>query len=68
MIAELVWDMNFESDTNVVDVAIRRLRAKLDNPYPVKLLHTVRAVAMSSTFGIRLLDWLATIILADRPR
>ncbi|WP_426101914.1 heavy metal response regulator transcription factor [Massilia sp. TSP1-1-2] len=44
VIAGQVWDMNFESDTNVVDVAIRRLRAKLDDPYPVKLLHTVRGV------------------------
>lgn len=44
VIAEKVWDMNFDSDTNVVDVAIRRLRTKLDDPYPVKLLHTVRGV------------------------
>jgi len=44
VIAGQVWDMNFESDTNVVDVAIRRLRTKLDDPYPVKLLHTVRGV------------------------
>jgi DNA-binding response OmpR family regulator len=36
--------MNFDSDTNVVDVAIRRLRAKIDDPYPVKLVHTVRGV------------------------
>jgi DNA-binding response OmpR family regulator len=36
--------MNFESDTNVVDVAIRRLRAKIDDPYPVKLVHTVRGM------------------------
>lgn len=43
-IAGQVWDMNFESDTNVVEVAIRRLRTKLDDPYPVKLLHTVRGV------------------------
>lgn len=43
-IAGQVWDMNFESDTNVVEVAIRRLRNKLDDPYPVKLLHTVRGV------------------------
>lgn len=42
VIAEQVWDMNFDSDTNVVDVAIRRLRTKLDDPYNVKLLHTVR--------------------------
>lgn len=44
IIADHVWDMNFDSDTNVVEVAIRRLRAKLDDPYPVKLLHTVRGV------------------------
>lgn len=44
VIADQVWDMNFESDTNVVEVAIRRLRTKLDDPYPVKLLHTVRGV------------------------
>jgi len=44
MIAEQIWDMNFESDANVVEVAIRRLRTKLDDPYPVKLLHTVRGV------------------------
>jgi two-component system, OmpR family, copper resistance phosphate regulon response regulator CusR len=42
VIAEQVWDMNFDSDTNVVDVAIRRLRTKLDDPFGVKLLHTVR--------------------------
>ena len=42
VIAEQVWDMNFDSDTNVVDVAIRRLRTKLDDPHEVKLLHTVR--------------------------
>jgi two-component system copper resistance phosphate regulon response regulator CusR len=44
VIADQVWDMNFDSDTNVVEVAIRRLRAKLDDAYPVKLLHTVRGV------------------------
>jgi two-component system copper resistance phosphate regulon response regulator CusR len=43
-IASYVWDMNFDSDTNVVDVAIRRLRAKIDDNYPVKLVHTVRGV------------------------
>ncbi len=36
--------MNFDSDTNVVDVAIRRLRAKVDDPYPLKLIHTVRGI------------------------
>ena len=41
-IAELVWDMNFESDTNVVDVHVRRLRAKADEPFARKLIHTVR--------------------------
>lgn len=43
-LAEQVWDMNFDSDTNVVEVAIRRLRAKLDDPFPTKLLHTVRGM------------------------
>jgi two-component system copper resistance phosphate regulon response regulator CusR len=42
LIAELVWDMNFDSDTNVVDVSVRRLRSKMDDPYPVKLIRTVR--------------------------
>ncbi|WP_186072057.1 heavy metal response regulator transcription factor [Burkholderia gladioli] len=43
-IASYVWDMNFDSDTNVVDVAIRRLRVKIDDDFPVKLVHTVRGV------------------------
>jgi two-component system copper resistance phosphate regulon response regulator CusR len=43
-IAEQVWDMNFDSDTNVVDVAIRRLREKVDDPFAKKLIHTVRGV------------------------
>jgi two-component system copper resistance phosphate regulon response regulator CusR len=43
-IASQVWDMNFDSETNVVDVAIRRLRAKIDDPYDVKLIHTVRSM------------------------
>src|SRR5919108_3414047 len=43
-IAEQVWDMNFDSDTNVVEVAVRRLRSKMDDPFPVKLLHTVRGM------------------------
>jgi len=42
LIAEAVWDMNFDSDTNVVDVQVRRLRSKVDEPFPVKLIHTVR--------------------------
>ncbi|MCL5965908.1 MAG: heavy metal response regulator transcription factor [Deltaproteobacteria bacterium] len=44
LIAEQVWDINFESDTNVVDVAIRRLRSKVDDPFERKLIHTVRGV------------------------
>jgi two-component system copper resistance phosphate regulon response regulator CusR len=44
LIAENVWDMNFDSDTNVVDVAVRRLRAKLDDPFETKLIHTIRGV------------------------
>ena len=43
-IAELVWDMNFDSNTNVVEVAIKRLRAKIDAPYDSNLLHTVRGM------------------------
>jgi two-component system copper resistance phosphate regulon response regulator CusR len=52
LIAEQVWDMNFDSDTNVVDVAVRRLRAKVDDPFETKLIHTVRG------FGY---------VLEDRP-
>ena len=43
-IASLVWDINFDSDTNVVDVAVRRLRIKIDDPFETKLIHTVRGV------------------------
>ena len=42
VIAEQVWDMNFDSDTNVVDVHIRHLRSKVDEPFEGKLIHTVR--------------------------
>jgi two-component system, OmpR family, copper resistance phosphate regulon response regulator CusR len=44
LIAEQVWDMNFASDTNVVDVAVRRLRRKVDDPFTPKLIQTVRGV------------------------
>lgn len=44
LLAEQVWEMNFDSDTNVVDVAVRRLRAKVDDPFPKKLIRTVRGV------------------------
>lgn len=43
-IASEVWDVNFESDTNVIEVAIRRLRKKVDDPFAAKLIHTVRGV------------------------
>lgn len=43
-IAEQVWDMNFDSHTNVVEVAIRRLRTKMDLPFDKTLLHTVRGM------------------------
>lgn len=41
-IADQVWDINFDSNTNFVDVHIRRLRSKLDDPFPKRLIHTVR--------------------------
>ena len=44
IIAEHVWDMHFEGDSNVVDVAIRRLRRKVDDPFAIKLVHTVRGM------------------------
>ena len=43
-IAELVWDVNFETNANVVEVAIKRLRAKIDAPFRSELLHTVRGM------------------------
>ena len=44
LIASKVWDMNFDSDTNVIDVAIKRLRAKIDQDYEPKLIQTVRGM------------------------
>ena len=44
LIAEQVWDINFDSDTNVIDVAVRRLRQKVDNPFEPKLIHTIRGM------------------------
>jgi two-component system, OmpR family, copper resistance phosphate regulon response regulator CusR len=43
-IAEQVWDMNFDCDTNVVDVHVRRLRSKVDDPFPEKLIRTIRGI------------------------
>ena len=44
LIAEQVWDINFESDSNLVEVHMRRLRSKVDEPFQIKLIHTVRGV------------------------
>lgn len=44
LIASEVWNLNFDSDTNMVEVAVRRLRAKVDDPFMPKLIHTVRGV------------------------
>ncbi|MFA7594639.1 MAG: winged helix-turn-helix domain-containing protein, partial [Thiohalobacteraceae bacterium] len=44
LIASQVWDMNFDSDTNVIEVAIRRLRAKVDDAFTPKLIHTIRGM------------------------
>lgn len=44
LIASQVWDMNFDSDSNVIDVAIRRLRSKMDDDFEPKLIHTVRGM------------------------
>lgn len=44
LIASQVWDMNFDSDTNVIDVAMRRLRSKIDDNYEPKLIHTLRGM------------------------
>ena len=44
LIAEQVWNMNYDCDTNVVDVHIRRLRVKVDDPFDQKLIHTIRGV------------------------
>lgn len=44
LIASQVWDMNFDSDTNAIDVAVKRLRGKIDNDFEPKLIQTVRGV------------------------
>jgi two-component system copper resistance phosphate regulon response regulator CusR len=50
-IAEHVWDIDFKTDTNVVDVVIRRLRAKVDDPFPRKLVQTIRGVGYALKVG-----------------
>ncbi|SAK60841.1 two component heavy metal response transcriptional regulator [Caballeronia ptereochthonis] len=65
-IASYVWDMNFDSDTNVVEVAIRRLRAKIDDDFEVKLIQTVRGVGyVINTPGH---DWCICVRLPRRSR
>ena len=44
LIAEQVWDINFDTGTNVLDVHVRRLRSKVDDPFDIKLIHTVRGI------------------------
>ncbi len=44
LIASQIWDMNFDSDTNVIEVAVRRLRAKMDDGFAIKLIRTVRGM------------------------
>lgn len=50
-IASLVWDMNFDSDTNVIDVAVKRLRQKVDKPYEIGLIHTIRGMGYKLEVG-----------------
>jgi two-component system copper resistance phosphate regulon response regulator CusR len=50
-LVEQVWDMYFDSNTNVVDVTVRRLRSKIDDPFPVKLLHTMRGIGYACSAG-----------------
>ncbi len=51
LIASQVWDMNFDSDTNIIDVAIRRLRAKIDDAFSVKLIRTIRGMGYTIDDG-----------------
>jgi two-component system copper resistance phosphate regulon response regulator CusR len=44
VLAQEVWDIGFETDTNIIDVAVRRLRAKVDDPFEEKLIHTIRGM------------------------
>jgi two-component system, OmpR family, copper resistance phosphate regulon response regulator CusR len=44
ILAESVWDVNFDTNTNIVEVTVKRLRAKIDSPHQVKLLHTIRGM------------------------
>jgi two-component system copper resistance phosphate regulon response regulator CusR len=43
-IASEVWNINFDTDTNFIDVAVRRLRSKIDDGHDLKLIHTIRGL------------------------
>jgi two-component system copper resistance phosphate regulon response regulator CusR len=51
MIVEHVWDQSFQGLTNIVDVYVRHLREKVDTPFPVRLIQTVRGVGYSLSDG-----------------
>ena len=53
MIAEHVWNYDFDNATNVIDVHIRNLRRKMDDPFPDKLIHTVRGAGYRISAGSR---------------
>jgi hypothetical protein len=55
----MVWNINFETDTNVVDVAIRRLRAKIDDHFAPKLIYTVRGMAIRSIYTMKIMNRLS---------
>ena len=72
MIIEHVWDQSFEGLTNIVDVYVRHLRAKVDDPFPVKLIRTVRGVGYgmsesetavnTRSLSFRLIAWYACVL------
>lgn len=61
LISSQVWDVNFDSNTNVVDVAIRRLRAKVDDPFEHKLIHTLRGMGYDAGHGGPMMRWPASL-------
>lgn len=63
VIASQVWDINFDSDTNVIDVAIRRLRLKIDDDFEIKLIHTVRGMG----YRLEVIDSPDAIAAAKAP-
>src|SRR5439155_1390898 len=67
-IAEHVWDIGFKTDTNVVDVVVRRLRAKVDDPFKTKLVHSIRGVGYGSIASAGRFSVRAKIALGSWPR